>query len=91
MMHSEDLKVQRQCLETFRGLAQDSPKEWQERLKNNYNYALRHAKIIERFGRYPHRNAILGETLDSGRDRFPKTTGFVVLIFSPLDTNFYRL
>lgn len=29
-------------------------------LKDNYDFELRHRAIIERFGRYPHRNAILG-------------------------------
>jgi uncharacterized protein (DUF924 family) len=29
-------------------------------LENNHAYELRHKAIIDRFGRYPHRNAILG-------------------------------
>ena len=28
--------------------------------KGNYEFELRHKAIIDRFGRYPHRNAILG-------------------------------
>jgi uncharacterized protein (DUF924 family) len=31
-------------------------------LENNLNFELRHKAIIDRFGRYPHRNAILGRT-----------------------------
>jgi uncharacterized protein (DUF924 family) len=40
--------------------------EWAERLyrengvQENYDFELRHKAIIDRFGRYPHRNAILG-------------------------------
>lgn len=40
--------------------------EWAERLyrdnglPENYDFELRHKVIIDRFGRYPHRNAILG-------------------------------
>ena len=30
--------------------------------KNNYDFELRHKAIIDRFGRYPHRNAVLGRT-----------------------------
>ena len=30
--------------------------------EGNYNFELRHKAIIDRFGRYPHRNAILGRT-----------------------------
>ena len=28
--------------------------------QSNYDFELRHKKIVDRFGRYPHRNAILG-------------------------------
>ena len=28
--------------------------------KSNYDFEIRHKKIVDRFGRYPHRNAILG-------------------------------
>lgn len=31
-------------------------------LQNNLDFELRHKAIIDRFGRYPHRNAILGRT-----------------------------
>jgi uncharacterized protein (DUF924 family) len=52
LMHSEDLGHQRRSVELFRGLGGegDSP----------YHYAVRHKEIIERFGRFPHRNEILG-------------------------------
>ena len=32
----------------------------QEGLEENYNFEVRHKEIIDRFGRYPHRNEILG-------------------------------
>jgi uncharacterized protein (DUF924 family) len=28
--------------------------------KSNYDFEIRHKQIVDRFGRYPHRNAILG-------------------------------
>ena len=49
MMHSEDLVIQKQSLPLFKALTSD----------NIYNYAVRHHDIIERFGRFPHRNDIL--------------------------------
>jgi uncharacterized protein (DUF924 family) len=52
--HSEDLAMQRRALELFGALARD------EGLDGPLRYAKRHAEIIERFGRFPHRNAILG-------------------------------
>lgn len=52
--HSESDAVQRRSLELFTALARDtgdpSPLEW----------ARKHADVIFRFGRYPHRNDILG-------------------------------
>ena len=49
MMHSEDLKIQKQSLPLFKALTSE----------NTYNYAIRHHDIIERFGRFPHRNEVL--------------------------------
>ena len=49
MMHSEDLEIQKISLPLFKALTSE----------NTYNYAIRHHDIIERFGRFPHRNHIL--------------------------------
>jgi len=52
--HAEDLAMQQRSLALFTRLAHDTgdpaPLEWAEK----------HAAIVRRFGRYPHRNAILG-------------------------------
>jgi uncharacterized protein (DUF924 family) len=52
--HAEDLAAQERSLALFGKLAEDtgerSPLEWAEK----------HAVVIRRFGRYPHRNEILG-------------------------------
>ena len=52
--HAEDVAAQRRSLELFGALARDmndaSSLEW----------AQKHAEVIFRFGRFPHRNAILG-------------------------------
>ena len=50
MMHSEDLDVQEQSLPLFKKHCAEM----------TYDYAVRHRDIIARFGRFPHRNAILG-------------------------------
>ena len=42
-------------------------------------YAVAHRDIIERFGRFPHRNAILGRTSTRGGDRIPERAGQLVL------------
>ena len=50
MMHSEDLTIQEASLPLFQTHAG----------KLTYDYAVAHRNIIARFGRFPHRNAILG-------------------------------
>lgn len=52
--HAEDLAAQRQSLRLFAALARDSNGA------STVDYALRHYDIIARFGRFPHRNAMLG-------------------------------
>ena len=42
-------------------------------------YAQAHCDIIQRFGRFPHRNDILGPHLDRGGDRVPEAAGQLVL------------
>src|SRR3712207_9116504 len=51
-MHSEDLEHQRRSVELFRGLGDGET--------DSSDYAVRHMEIIERFGRFPHRNEVLG-------------------------------
>ncbi len=53
--HAEDARMQEQSVALFTALAQDHP-GYQEVL----DYAHRHRGAIARFGRFPHRNAILG-------------------------------
>ncbi|MGB7444280.1 MAG: DUF924 family protein [Coleofasciculaceae cyanobacterium] len=52
--HSEKLADQQRCLELFSTL-KDEPSS-----ASTINYAYRHFQVIERFGRFPHRNQILG-------------------------------
>lgn len=62
VMHSEDISVQRTSVKTFSSLADEfkDSAEVFEFLENSADYARRHYEIIEKFGRYPHRNKILG-------------------------------
>jgi len=57
--HSEDLAVQDECLELFAELSRDaSPGH----VDDFARYARAHRDVIARFGRFPHRNAILGRS-----------------------------
>jgi len=60
LQHSEDLDVQKQSVQSFGDLAQEATAAFKHTLNNNYLFAKDHLEIIEQFGRYPHRNAVLG-------------------------------
>ncbi|MFE4108149.1 DUF924 family protein [Almyronema epifaneia] len=53
--HSENLEHQNQSVALFEALVQQAPD-----LQSTLDYAYRHREVIARFGRFPHRNAILG-------------------------------
>ena len=44
-------------------------------LKDNHDFELRHKAIIDRFGRYPHRNAVLGRASTQEELEFLKQPG----------------
>ena len=58
--HAEDLELQQHCVHLFERLVAQLPVDEQSRFKDFLDYARRHHDVIERFGRFPHRNAILG-------------------------------
>lgn len=67
--HSENLEHQRLSVELFRQLS-DHPET-----ADMLPYAVRHQEIIERFGRFPHRNQILGRTTTPEEAEFLKQPG----------------
>lgn len=68
-VHSEDRAMQERSVALFTALAAeaglDSPLPW----------AKRHAEVIRRFGRFPHRNAVLGRASTSEELAFLATPG----------------
>jgi uncharacterized protein (DUF924 family) len=55
--HCEDLATQDQCLRLFAELERDTN---DESIAGFQRYAVAHREVIAQFGRFPHRNAILG-------------------------------
>ena len=55
--HAEDLAMQQRAVALFTQLAAHH-----DGFTDTLDYAQRHRAVIERFGRFPHRNAILGRT-----------------------------
>ena len=60
LQHSEDLEVQRRSVEQFESLTSEVDAAWRDTFVDNVRYAREHHDIVERFGRFPHRNRILG-------------------------------
>ena len=60
LMHSEDRDVQKRCVELFTAFRDELPPDQQGPVSDNLRYAEMHRYIVDRFGRFPHRNAVLG-------------------------------
>ena len=55
--HAEDAAMQARAIDLFMQLTEEHPE-----FADSLDYAHRHSDVIARFGRFPHRNAILGRT-----------------------------
>ena len=60
LQHAEDLELQRRSIEQFVSLVAEADDAWRSYFAENAHYARVHHDIVERFGRFPHRNRILG-------------------------------
>ena len=58
--HSEDLAMQDKSMELYGALVEQADPGEREVFETGLDFARRHREIIERFGRFPHRNGILG-------------------------------
>jgi uncharacterized protein (DUF924 family) len=58
--HSESLADQQRAVALFAALRDDVPASLREPFAGFLDYAQRHRDVIERFGRFPHRNGVLG-------------------------------
>jgi uncharacterized protein (DUF924 family) len=58
--HSESLKVQEQGIAQFDQLLMDCTAEARDAVNGFRDYSVAHRDVIARFGRFPHRNDILG-------------------------------
>ncbi|WP_233800431.1 DUF924 family protein [Paraburkholderia sp. HP33-1] len=67
--HDETLASQQESLRLFKQLAAEPDGD------GYYQHALRHAKVIERFGRFPHRNVSLGRQSSDEETAFLREPG----------------
>lgn len=67
-MHAESLAAQRNCVAAFERLGAG--------FEENLKFAREHLDIIARFGRFPHRNALLGRTTTPEEQAYLDAGGF---------------
>lgn len=58
--HAEALECQERSVHCFESLLADAPDAARSTFQGFLDYAREHRDIVKRFGRFPHRNAILG-------------------------------
>lgn len=73
--HSESRADQDDSVKLFSGLVHEAAAEVKELFAGYLRYAERHREIIVRFGRFPHRNRILGRASTDEEVAFLQTPG----------------
>lgn len=74
-MHAEDMALQDLSVACFQRLVDEAPAAHREKVASNLKFAHQHRDIVARFGRYPHRNAVLGRATTPEEAEFLKEPG----------------
>lgn len=72
LMHAESLTLQHECVMRFTTLFETSPPELRDTLAGHLRAAVQHRDIVEKFRRFPHRNAALGRRNTPEEEAFLK-------------------
>ena len=75
ILHAEDREMAQACKECFTALSREIKERAGEGHPDFQAHAFKHADIVLRFGRYPHRNEILGRTSTAEEDDFMASGG----------------
>lgn len=73
--HAEDRDLQAESVRLFAQLRDEAPEHLHETFANYLEYAVRHQEIVDRFGRFPHRNGVLGRKSTEEEVAFLKEPG----------------
>ncbi|MEM7366186.1 MAG: DUF924 family protein [Pseudomonadota bacterium] len=57
--HAESEALQDLCVEGYEALMTRSDDLWHDQIQSHLKYAVEHRDVVKRFGRFPHRNAVL--------------------------------
>ena len=71
--HAEDAEDQDRGLDLLNMLLKEATAEWQPYVKLSIEGWTRHRNIVARFGRFPHRNAVLSRDSTSEEKKFLRT------------------
>lgn len=72
LMHAENLGLQEECVTRFQRLVDTSPETLRDKLASNLRFAVLHRDIVAQYGRFPHRNAVLGRACTPEEEVFLK-------------------
>lgn len=73
--HSESAADQQTCVAAFESLERSSRPAFRPLISNSRGYAERHQKVITQFGRFPHRNKILGRENTTAEEEYLSQPG----------------
>ena len=73
--HSEQLEDQERAVQLYESLVSEVPADQHDTFEEFAEYARRHRKIVARFGRFPHRNGVLGRESTADELAFLKEPG----------------
>jgi uncharacterized protein (DUF924 family) len=73
--HAESLDAQKRAIELFERWVEAHDASSRSDAEGDLTFARRHEEIIRRFGRFPHRNAVLGRTSTPEEVAFLKEPG----------------
>ena len=68
--HCEQIEIQDRSMEHYAALVTAQPVAERDQVRHYLDYAWQHYAIIKRFGRYPHRNALLGRESTAEEQEF---------------------
>jgi uncharacterized protein (DUF924 family) len=71
--HSESIEDQKLCVALHQKLLAEAKADAKARIEHHLSYARKHLEIIEKFGRFPHRNNLLGRKTTNEEAEFLKT------------------
>jgi len=74
-MHAENWALQMLCVRLFEQEAKNATPKFAEGRAQNHKFAIAHEVIVKRFGRFPHRNELLGRVSTPEEIEFLKEDG----------------